>query len=352
MMVVKKTNEDEIKNHLYTIPKSTLIGEKSLIELTEYNDIAVWWFVHFGFNRYFNIFPCTSDGIQKPALRTHIFGPIKNNSFFTFSNYLYESLFSKLCEQNVRLYKTNNINKKRKILVVAQNVEWRTIKDASDQSLKKADAFFDSTISLLKKSSDYEIITTYPVGNSLSGFKIIIDKRKSQKDIIHKPFEIYNSLDIWKKKQKANSYFSELWDEISNNDSFNALIECNGINYSPIKDKISNYFHTSFGLAVQQIETAKKLMETENPDLILLQNEYGSFELSLVVAGKIQNIPVLAVQHGIITPAHIGYMHSKDELSANGSIKSPYCPIPDVTAVFGPYYKDILTNKFRKSYYY
>lgn len=75
-----------------------------------------------------------------------------------------------------------------------------------------------------------------------------------------------------------------------------------------------------------------------------MQYEYGIFELSLIVAGKKQNIPVLAVQHGIITPSHDGYMHSKDELSTNGSIKSPYYPIPDITAVFGPYYNDILTN--------
>ncbi|MDE4907339.1 CDP-glycerol glycerophosphotransferase family protein [Methanogenium marinum] len=245
---------------------------------------------------------------------------------------------------NVRLYNTNNVSKKTKILVVAQNIEWRTITDVSNKSFKKADAFFDSTVSMLKNDPDYEIVTTYPVDNSLSGLKIIVDKRKSQKNIIHKPFEIYLSFDAWKKSQKANNYFNELWGKINNSSSFNALIENTGINYSPLREKLSDYFLGIFGPIVQQIEMAKKLTESENPDLILMQYEYGIFELSLIVAGKKQNIPVLAVQHGIITPSHDGYMHSKDELSTNGSIKSPYYPIPDITAVFGPYYNDILTN--------
>lgn len=344
IMRMKKANEDEIKNYLCNIPKFKIISGKSLVELTTYNDIALWWFVNFDFKSYLNGFSCASDDIAKSTYKVEIINIVKQNSFFRFSNYLYRSILSKLCEINVRLYDINNTQKKTQILVVGQNVEWRTIKDISDQSSKKADAFFDSTITMLKKDPDYEIITTYPVGNPISGLKIIVDKRKSQKDIVHKPFDMYISFDTWKKSQKAKMYFSELWKTILYNDNFNALFEYSEMNFFPLRDKISNYFLGSFCSTVQQIEMAKKMIETENPDLILLVNEYGPFELSLVVAGKIKNIPVLTVQHGIITPTHDGYIHSKDELSTNGSIKSPYYPIPDKTAVFGTYHKDLLTK--------
>jgi len=52
----------------------------------------------------------------------------------------------------------------------------------------------------------------------------------------------------------------------------------------------------------------------------------------------------LAIQHGNITPSHQGYMYTSDEISEAGSEKSPYCPMPDKMAVFGPYFKHLLTN--------
>jgi len=80
------------------------------------------------------------------------------------------------------------------------------------------------------------------------------------------------------------------------------------------------------------------------PDLILVTSEYGFFERALVVAGKLNNIPVLAIQHGSIGPLHQGYMYSKNSISASESIESPYCPIPDKTAVYGPFHYNFLTK--------
>ena len=324
ILTINKADENEIKNHLRDIPGYKLIGEKSLIELSTYNDIALWWFTDFTYKSYLNRFSCVPDDITKPTHWERIINVQKKYYFFRLLYFLYRSIISTICKMNVRLYNINNVHKKTKILVTAQNGEWRARMDRPGQSYKKEDAFFGSTISMLQKDPDYEIITTYPVGNPLSGLKIIVDKRKNQEDIIHKPFDIYLSFSAWNKSQKAKNYFLGLRDEIKNNDRFNAWINYNGIYYSPIKDEILKYFTTTFGYTVQQIETAKKMMETERPDLILIQNEYSSFERSLVVAGKLNNIPVLGVQHGIITPSHDGYIHSKDEVSKNGSVNSPY----------------------------
>ncbi len=80
------------------------------------------------------------------------------------------------------------------------------------------------------------------------------------------------------------------------------------------------------------------------PLLILLQNEYGWRERSLLVAAKENGIPTLAIQHGIIIPTHKGYMYTKEEISPNPSQYSLHCPIPDFTAVFGESYLDLLTK--------
>ncbi|MCK4269991.1 MAG: hypothetical protein KAW93_05875, partial [Methanogenium sp.] len=338
-------NEEEMKDYPKNIYKLKLVSGKSLVELSTYKEIALWWFVNFDFLTFLRKSQNLSNDNKEKTKKECVIHCLKQNALFNLIPLIYGLSISKLCKINVNLYKLQPQNKKIKILVVAQNVEWKKIWSSSEKIFKKSDAFFDSTISLLEKNNpDFEIVTTYPVGYSVSGLKIIVDKRKNQKDIIHKPFEYFFSLDLWKERQKATKYFSGLWNEIKKDKKFCNLFEYNGKKLYSIESKVSNYFNRTFGGIVQEIEMAKKMIDREKPDLILLQNEYSSFEMSLVVAGKLKGVPTLAVQHGAIGRTHNGYMHFKDEISSSGIIRSPYYPIPDKTAVFGRYFEDLLTN--------
>jgi CDP-glycerol glycerophosphotransferase (TagB/SpsB family) len=78
------------------------------------------------------------------------------------------------------------------------------------------------------------------------------------------------------------------------------------------------------------------MIEKEKPDLILIVNEYGNFERALAVAGKLKVVSTLAVQHGVITPTHSGYMFDKE---VKGKVI-----LPDITCVYGQYYYDLLTK--------
>ncbi len=71
--------------------------------------------------------------------------------------------------------------------------------------------------------------------------------------------------------------------------------------------------------------------------MILLTNEYGEFEHALVVAAKLKSVPTLAVQHGVITPTHYGYIFEKEDKSK--------VILPDVTCVYGQYHYDLLTKE-------
>jgi UDP-N-acetylglucosamine 2-epimerase len=68
------------------------------------------------------------------------------------------------------------------------------------------------------------------------------------------------------------------------------------------------------------------------------------FELALVAVAKRRNVRTLGVQHGDIYPGHVGYIHVKGDISQDGSAKSPFFPIPDKTAVFGPHYQRMLRH--------
>ena len=63
--------------------------------------------------------------------------------------------------------------KKNRVLITAQNVEWRIIRDPFTKEFKKGDAFFDSIISKLRENDENEIITTYPLGYSISDLEVI-----------------------------------------------------------------------------------------------------------------------------------------------------------------------------------
>ena len=71
---------------------------------------------------------------------------------------------------------------------------------------------------------------------------------------------------------------------------------------------------------------------------IILYDEYSIPNNSLISASKkIQNCKVFALQHGIITPEHQGYIFPKD--------KKNKCKLPDYLITYGEYEKELLTKQ-------
>lgn len=296
------------------------INGKKFVELTVYRGIALWWFIRF--RLYYS-------ARTNPLINSLI----KNTFFFLFTDFSYDFSTSMLCKALSGFFKLKEDRKRKfKVLITAQNRYWGTVRIPLGR-LRKCDSFFYSIINELKRR-DYEIVTVYPLGYSISGVKIMLDKLKRRKDITHKAFNINWSIRIWKKTYDARRYFRNIW---KNN------LEKNGdfIGLRKYRRELSFYFNSFFERVVKTIEMAKELVEKEEPDLILIIDEYGVFGRALIVAGKLKKIPTLAIQHGNIG---LGYMYPKGSVSVHGSAKTPYCPIPDKTAVFGRYYCDLLTK--------
>lgn len=321
---------------------SDRIHGKSLIEFTTYEEIALWWFVDVDFDIFKNkIKQCIKYHkvkIEKPSLLDHL-----KKSYIVY--FIYQLLSYMVSRIHVKLYGTKKSEKMNRILITSQNINWRTIQDVHNKNVKKGDAFFDSIISLLRKNRENEIITTYPLGDSVSDLRTIIDKRKTEKDIVHKPFEFYWSFDSFRKGTKAKKKFVRMWDQLRTDDQFKGLFKYNDIVFDDLEKRLEHYFTIVFGIMVENIEMAKRLIEEEKPDVIVLLNEYGRFERALIIAAKLNKVPVLAIQHGVIHPSHKGYMYKSSEISSQGNVRSPYCPIPDLTAVYGTYHKDLLINQ-------
>lgn len=297
---------------------------KNLVELTAYQNIALWWFIRFRLHH--------SEEANRLARLL-----MKNSFLFSFVDFLYDLLTSILCKLVSMFFKAKVDKKGPKVLMVTHNIRWRRERDPTG-ALRKCDVFLYPIIKELKRR-DYTPVTISPLKYSISAVKIMIERLKAE-DVIHREFNAYWFPKIWSRQFYANKYFRNLWKNLSKNDEkFVALLE----KYPPTRE-MRYYFNSLFGHVVKQIEIAKEVVKEQAPDLILVTSEYGFFERGLVVAGKLNNIPTLAIQHGIIGPLHQGYMHSKNSISASGSIQSPYLQIADKTAVYGPFHYNFLTK--------
>ncbi len=298
---------------------------KTLIDLTAYQGIALWWFVRF---RLFN--PAKSITIVRALTRI---GPI-----FSLVNFAYDFLTSAACRMISRFLKKNVDQKKPAVLITVNDRDWKSLRDPTGR-WNKTDIFFQSLIRELQKRG-FRIVTTTPFRSPITGLETMMDRlRHQQENLTHKEFNIYWSMKTWMMEKDAKKHFRDAWKRATRNEIFVKAMEKSGL-----ESELPYYFSSIFGYVSECLEIAKKLIAEEKPDLILVISEHGIVQKSLMVAGKLEKIPTIAIQHGAIGQIHKGYISWKGSISNSGTIESPYCPIPDKTAVYGPYYFDLLTK--------
>jgi len=97
-------------------------------------------------------------------------------------------------------------------------------------------------------------------------------------------------------------------------------------------------------LGIFEISLYDRILRLTDPSLVLVSNEYGGPIKYLIFKSRIKNIPVIAIQHGIIHHYHPGYMYAKEEISSEGLDSIRFTPLPDLTLVAGEFFSKILTN--------
>jgi hypothetical protein len=299
---------------------------KTLIDLTSYGDIAFWWFIRF---RFFHRVRTTS------LIRSLT----KNTLVFSLADFVYGFSTSFLCRAISRLLEIGPRAKRKTVLITVHDRDWRSINTA-DGSRGKHDLFFDSIIRDLQKKG-FRVVTVTPLkADLMSGVKTMISRIKhQQRNLIHKEFNSYWSMKIWGLENEAKKTFRNAWREASRNEELITSLKKVGW-----EDELPYYFANIFGYVAESIEMAKKLVDEQSPDFILVSSEHGIIQKSIMVAGRLLKIPTMALQHGTIGHIHKGYLSWKGSISKGGDVRSPFCPIPDKTAVFGPYYFDLLTK--------
>ena len=326
----------------------------SLRELTDHEGIRMWWFADFDLIDLLLHMPDGDRRYDPKELRFQSYLCRMPVWLFAGLNLCFDVLRKLFIKAAMALYAKKKHRQKpeegvHKVLFTAQDMMWQQVKDHRTGQVRKTDIFFDSVIKVLEERNDIQLVGTYPcisyvylVRKAIESLRILADKLKMW-DIRHVPFNLYWNVGIWRKEYRAARYFLKQWKVLARDEKFRQLCMLGERDmYDLVSRQLKFYFLVLFPYALKRIALAHRLLEQERPELILLINEYGIFERALLIAGKQKHIATVALQHGNIHASHQGYMYQPEDISREGLVRSPYCPIPDKTAVFGEYFKDML----------
>ena len=86
----------------------------------------------------------------------------------------------------------------------------------------------------------------------------------------------------------------------------------------------------------------KEIIAAWRPEVVVVTNETGYAGRAVVSAARSLGVRSVGVQHGLIGPHHVEYVHPAEAVAADNRWR---CPIPDVTAVDGEYFRSVLTGQ-------
>jgi UDP-N-acetylglucosamine 2-epimerase len=237
----------------------------------------------------------------------------------------------------LRNYKPKN--SKNKLLISTFSSLQQKSTDPITGKTKEQDIIFSSIINELNKKIDVTLSDIDYTPNI--GIKYLW---KNRKKII--PFEYFYTKKVAKTNLKNRNELKLIWKRIEKNKEFQESFNYQGIPLWPLlKDKYKFLITNRFPEAIKYIEIAKNLIKQENPSAVLPVDETGMYSRAILVAAKENKIPTLGMQHGIISKESFEYIHLPKEISKDSSHKSPFCPIPDKTFVYGDYTKKLLIKE-------
>ena len=90
------------------------------------------------------------------------------------------------------------------------------------------------------------------------------------------------------------------------------------------------------------IEASKKIIDIKNPSELVMHDEYGAIQISLLYAAKNKQIPTLSLQHGLIYEDAFAYTHNIEDF--NNKISELNFVLPDTMCVWSERSKSALVD--------
>lgn len=288
---------------------------------------------------------------QLKKIQTISFGPtITLNSIQNFIQFLkpYFMGHIALIKDFIRKYLVKTIDltskfgkkdlkcKKNKIILITQPRGCQIRSNLRTTKIK-VDTYLDSLIDELSKNKENDIVLIHLDGSKTLGLKTLIEKLVSS-DLKCTSIEAYFSIQA----KKKGKFLLSMWKDLRKNERFKNSLTFDEVPiWNLMKDIFCNFFIFRFNRLIQYIEGAKQMIKLEKPSIIVMtDNVAQGYYLPLV--GKMENVPTLAIQHGVYDLQDINFVNAEGGMS--GGINPLWRPITDKIAVFGDSSKDLFVN--------
>ena len=356
-----------------TFPHKQALDGKSLVQLLAYNGFSLWWLIRQGFYvdflEVFKEVHAIQSWIRESRIRTiTLLNP--DESYVRLVKEAARSKASVTCitapcghktcdtksknrliEHIPRLIRTAQgflrkktpkmRGKKENILLFTRSHVWSEI----DRDIK-GDANLYTLQRDLERSGKYNVFLLDVALNSESAWKAIKEKKKPFIPYDYFLAKSFFDVSIQRKLRRLKAGLRRIWNDLDRRGEFEKKMVCNRTSLYPLlKRRIEAYFLDEFGSlisAARNIEVGKKILKEYRIDRAVCVDENGASRF-LVIASKICSVPSIGMQHGLIAPyGSVAYNYHWNDLHKHkGNLN---CPLADQTAVFGSYFKEVLTR--------
>ena len=232
--------------------------------------------------------------------------------------------------------------RRNRVLVMLHQGSWMQYLDPIKKQLTIGDELVQPVIDCLENKGCFT--ETIGVGIPVTAFNLrrMIEQSKYSK-VPRSEFEESFSPRIFAVQLMAITRFRREWRRLREKSEFRVVWTYKGVSlWGSIAPLLKRCFDYYLAEAVKNVEMAKALFEREAPHVIFLYNETGPLGLCVLAAAAEQNIPVIAIQHGILSEKHLDYRFEPSK-----RLDDTACPIPTKTLVNGVFFKNILEKKGR-----
>ncbi len=232
---------------------------------------------------------------------------------------------------------------KGRVWTVSSDIDWKRT-PGTDAAQTYRDELFGSVMSAL--GTDYDLVTTHAVDiRPRSGVRAALGKCRDKLGRFV-GVNTYWSPRIWRAQRDAFRHFRHAWKQIEADPRLRELSTVDGVDrYAEIKRLLGFHFQITLPMAHKYYLMGRAAICDLKPDLLLVKNEYGWRERGFAIAAAHeQDVPTIALQHGNIYARHPGYVYSPSEVSETGDHRTPFCPLPRLTLVYGEADRELLTG--------
>lgn len=236
-----------------------------------------------------------------------------------------------------RTYRNKKTDDARKI-VFFSTFAWEKIRNNGQLTMREP--FNEPIVKELEKENKKILLVHIPIGNLL-GLDEIRKKSKRENFTV---IESYESRETRKETKETTEKIKQRWEKIKKDEKFTKSFTYDDVNiFDLVEKQFSCYFSTRLKGHIRDYTLIKNMIKKEEPLAVVYPGETSEFAKAAFHLCRKNKIPSVGLQHGMLHK-YLGWIHDKGEADTN-KINPRVCPIPDVTAVYGPVYKENLMKE-------